>query len=69
MWYVVSRSNNMLEYIIPNVKESFRNISNRLKVSKVSRDRRGRDRMVVGFTPTNAISAYRHYRCEFEPCS
>ena len=27
--------------------------------------RRGRDRMVVGFT-TYAISAYHHYSCEFE---
>ena len=26
----------------------------------------GRDRMVVGFTTTYAISAYHHYRCEFE---
>jgi hypothetical protein len=31
-----------------------------------SRDRRGRDRMVVGFTVTYATSAYHHYRCEFE---
>ena len=29
-------------------------------------DRRGRDRMVVGFTTTYAISAYHHYCCEFE---
>jgi hypothetical protein len=27
---------------------------------------RGRDRMVVGFTTTCAISAYHHKRCEFE---
>jgi len=27
---------------------------------------RGRDRMVVGFTTTYAISAYHHQRCEFE---
>ena len=26
---------------------------------------RGRDRMVVGFITTNAISAYHHLRCEF----
>ena len=26
----------------------------------------GRDRMVVGFTITYAISAYHHQRCEFE---
>jgi hypothetical protein len=30
---------------------------------------RGRDRMVVGFTTTYAISAYHHKRCEFESCS
>ena len=29
--------------------------------------RRGRDRMVVGFTTTCAISAYHHYICGFEP--
>jgi hypothetical protein len=28
--------------------------------------RRGRDRMVVGFTTTYAISAYHHGYCEFE---
>jgi hypothetical protein len=28
-----------------------------------------RDRMVVGFTTTCAISAYAHYSCEFEPYS
>ena len=28
--------------------------------------RRGRDRMVVGFTTTYAISAYHHWWCEFE---
>jgi hypothetical protein len=31
--------------------------------------RRGRDRMVVGFTTTSNISAYHHYSCEFEPLS
>jgi len=30
------------------------------------KDRRGRDRMVVGFTITYAISAYHHLSCEFE---
>jgi hypothetical protein len=30
---------------------------------------RGRDRMVVGFTDTYAISVYHHYACEFEPRS
>ena len=32
----------------------------------IMRDRRGRDRMVVGFTTTYAISAYHHSFCEFE---
>jgi len=31
--------------------------------------RRGRDRMVVGFTTTCAISAYHHLSCEVEPRS
>jgi len=30
------------------------------------RDRRGCDRMVVGFTITYAISAYQHTSCEFK---
>jgi len=30
------------------------------------RDRRGRNRMVVGFTTTYAISANHHWCCEFE---
>jgi hypothetical protein len=30
---------------------------------------RGCDRMVVGFTTTCAISAYRHSSCEYEPRS
>jgi len=30
------------------------------------RGRRGRDRMVVGFITTYAISVYHYYRCEFE---
>ena len=29
----------------------------------------GRDRMVVGFTTTYAISAYHYYSCECEPRS
>ena len=28
----------------------------------------GRDRMIVGFTTTCAISAYHYWSCEFEPC-
>ena len=35
----------------------------------VNRGRRGRVRMVVGFTTTYAISAYHHERCEFKPRS
>jgi len=31
--------------------------------------RRGRERMVVGFTTTCAISAYHYWSCEFEPRS
>jgi len=30
------------------------------------RGRRGRDRMIVGFTTTYAISTYHHWCCEFE---
>jgi hypothetical protein len=30
---------------------------------------RGRDRMVVGFITTYYISAYHHWRCEFDSCS
>jgi hypothetical protein len=41
----------------------FKMIVDRLK------GRRGRDRMVDGFTTTCAISAYHHYSCEFEPRS
>jgi hypothetical protein len=33
---------------------------------KTNRDRRCRDRMVVGFTTTYAISAYHHWCCEFD---
>ena len=33
------------------------------------RGHRGRDRIVVGFTTTHAISAYHHLRCEFESYS
>ena len=30
------------------------------------RGRHSRDRMAVGFTTTYAISAYHHYKCEFD---
>jgi hypothetical protein len=33
------------------------------------RDRRGRDRMVVGVTTAYAISVYHHLSCELEPRS
>jgi hypothetical protein len=34
-----------------------------------TRDHRVRDRIVVGFITIYAISAYHHYRCEFESLS
>ena len=34
--------------------------------SLVLHGRRGRDRMVVGFTTTSPISAYHHLSCEFK---
>ena len=37
-----------------------------LSISYTTRDRRGRDCMVVRFTTTYAISAYHHWCCEFE---
>jgi len=37
------------------------------KIGKIKgRGSHGRDRMVVGFTTTYAISAYHHWCCEFE---
>jgi len=38
-------------------------------MSNKTRDRRSRDRMVVGFIATYAISAYHHKHCNFESCS
>jgi hypothetical protein len=38
-------------------------------ISCKSRDPRGRDRMVVGFTTTSVIIAFHHQSCEFEPRS
>jgi hypothetical protein len=32
----------------------------------INRDRRGGDRVVVGFTTTSAISVFHHWCCEFE---
>jgi len=37
-----------------------------LSTSDDSRGRHGRDRIVVGFTTTYAISGYHHWRCEVE---
>jgi len=37
--------------------------------STATRGHRGRDRLVVGFTTTYAISVYRHWCCEFESWS
>ena len=53
MYYFVSTNSEMI--LIMTYKER--------------RGRRGRDRMVVGFTTTCAISAHHHTRCEFEPPS
>jgi hypothetical protein len=36
---------------------------------KISWGHRGRDRMVVGFTTTCAISVYYHWSCELKSCS
>ena len=33
---------------------------------QIYRGRRGRDRIIVGFITTYAISAYHHLSCEFE---
>ena len=41
-------------------------VSSYLLCHCMSRGLRGRDRMVVGFTTTYAISAYHHWCCEFE---
>jgi len=38
----------------------------RTLVIKRKRSRRGRDRMVVGFTTAYAIITYHHWCCEFE---
>jgi len=49
----------MLEVIILS-------LHNRDSFIIIIRGRRGRDRIVVGFTTTYAISAYHHWCCEFE---
>jgi len=40
-----------------------------VRISARAKGRSGRDRMVVGFTTTYAISAYHHLRCELESWS
>jgi hypothetical protein len=44
----------------------FKATSNNISVILLWCGRRGRDRMVVGFTTTYAISAYHQRSCEFE---
>jgi len=46
-----------------------KNLIPKKETSYKSQGRRGRDRMVVGFTTTYAISAYNHWCCEFESLS
>jgi len=50
-------------------KKSIRSEFISTSTNKYTRGRRDRNRMVVGFTTTCAISAYHHYSCEFEPRS
>ena len=40
-----------------------------MKYHQCFRGRRGRDRMIVGFTTTCAINACHHQRCAFGPRS
>jgi hypothetical protein len=35
-------------------------------IASVQGDRRGVDRMIIGFTTTHDISDYHHYCCDFE---
>ena len=49
-------------HAVLNKRQPYNHISH--WISKV--DRRGRERMVFGFTTTSAISAYHHQHCEFE---
>jgi len=49
-----------------NIYDCFTTITCFPKIFSIS-GRRGRDRMVVGFTNTCAICAYHHQSCEFEP--
>ena len=45
---------------------SFSNTYNHYQVSNLIKGHRGRDRIIVGFTTTYAISAYHHQSCELE---
>jgi hypothetical protein len=45
---------------------NIRKYINNIIVTAVPVERRGRDRMIVGFTTTCAISAYHHWCCELE---
>ena len=59
MFYYIGISQyngNRLTFIIPQIKSIIFDI----------KLRRGRDRMVVGFTTTYTISPYSHWCCEFE---
>ena len=70
MKYIDGVMVNMIAYIVEDHGPS----SCRIKPTNCiccffARSRRGRVRMVVGFTTTFAISAYHHLRYEFESCS
>ena len=57
---------NWPEKLITKIVWPYTDIITFLTCVKTSRGSRGRDRMVVGFTTTSAISAYHHCYCEFE---
>ena len=60
-------SNRSIFYFIVTLHDtSTKLIEYIIKVPLHIGDRHGRDRMVVGFTTSYAISAYHHLRCEFE---
>ena len=69
------------EWFYPGTPVSFTNKTDRRDITEIllkvtlniitltndmTRGRRGRDRMVVGFITTYAVSAYHHWCCEFE---
>ena len=55
-------------FLCPTSRMKILNKLNQWKIY-TNQTRGPHDRMVVGFTTTCAISAYRHLRCEFEPRS